>query len=134
MDSRTEDALVSNIDIAPTLARLAGVRPPEETDGSGLGKLLRGERDQVHETVLLRGKQADPPHNGNQPPSFWGVRTKRFKYVETEGTGERELYDLKNDPNQEINVVRKFPKIAESMRAELIRIRKHRTAPHAQSN
>ena len=125
LDSRTEDALVSNIDIAPTLARLAGVRPPEETDGRGLGKLLRGERDQVHETVLLRGKQADPPHNGNQPPSFWGVRTKRFKYVETEGTGERELYDLKNDPFELSNVIESpaYAKAATDLAERLVTLR-----------
>jgi arylsulfatase A-like enzyme len=105
LDQRREDALVSNIDVAPTLARLAGVVPPEEVDGKGIGKLLRGERDRVHRSVLLRGKQADPPFNGNQPPSFWGVRTDRFKYIETEETGERELYDLRNDPFELSNVV-----------------------------
>jgi hypothetical protein len=32
------------------------------------------------------------------PPRCWAIRTYRWKYIETVGTGERELYDLSVDP------------------------------------
>ena len=114
LKGRSEEALVSSIDVAPTLARLAGVRPPGKVDGRGLGQLLRGQRDRVHRTLLLRGKAPPPPFDVNQPPSFWGVRTDRFKYVETEATGELELYDLRNDPFELESVVDK-PAYAETV-------------------
>ncbi len=43
-----------------------------------------------------------------------------------------QLYNLENDPHQRDNVIRKNPKVVEEMRAELGRIRRHATAPHAQ--
>ena len=103
LEGRTEDALVSNVDLAPTIARWAGVRPPRNVDGAGLGRLLRGKRSSVHDAVLLHGKPAKG-HEEDRAPLFWGVRTSRFKYVETPGTGERELYDLANDPDELRNV------------------------------
>ena len=47
---------------------------------------------------------------------------------------QAQLYNLKDDPNQKVNVIRRHPKIAANMRAELSRIRKHPTAPHARSD
>ena len=34
---------------------------------------------------------------GGSPPSYTGVRTETYKYVEYQ-TGEKELYDLRSDP------------------------------------
>ena len=45
-----------------------------------------------------------------------------------------QLYNLKSDPTQKVNVIRDHPMIAESMRGELNRIRNHPTAPHTRSN
>ncbi|MGI9557864.1 MAG: sulfatase family protein, partial [Solirubrobacterales bacterium] len=104
---RSEGALVSNVDLAPTIARWAGARLPRFVDGLNLRKLIRGDRDRVRSEVLLRGRQAPPPNGEGQPPSFWGVRSQRFKYVETPLTGELELYDLKNDPFELENVARR---------------------------
>ena len=32
------------------------------------------------------------------PPTYWALRTPRYKYIETVGTGEVEFYDLLRDP------------------------------------
>ena len=45
-----------------------------------------------------------------------------------------QLYDLKNDPYQRVNVVRQHPEIAKSLRQEMTRIQNHSTAPHAVAN
>jgi hypothetical protein len=36
-------------------------------------------------------------------PPWWEIRTRRFAYVEL-GTGERELYALRDDPAELVNV------------------------------
>ena len=46
---------------------------------------------------------------------------------------KQQLYDLNKDLTQKINVIRQHPQVAAAMRAELARIRKHPTAPHARS-
>lgn len=45
-----------------------------------------------------------------------------------------QLYNLKEDPTQKTNVIRRYPKVAAKMRAELERIKREPTAPHAQSD
>ena len=86
--------LVSNVDVAPTIAELAGVEPPDATDGRSLVPALSGEagRDR-RDAVLLYGDGIED----EGLPAFWAVRTRSHKYVESE-SGERELYDLRADP------------------------------------
>jgi N-acetylglucosamine-6-sulfatase len=88
-----EHGLVSNIDIAPTVAALAGIEPGGPVDGENIVPLIRGSQDEVRTDVLIHSDFVR-----DQPPGFWGVRTHGYTYIETEGTDETELYDLRNDP------------------------------------
>jgi N-acetylglucosamine-6-sulfatase len=93
---QTHPELVGNVDIAPTFAALAGTAPSTPVDGRSLAPLLVGSSaGGWRREVLLRFKD-DPGQN--TPPTFWGLRTARYKYVETVETGETELYDLSSDP------------------------------------
>lgn len=87
--------LAGNIDLAPTFAELGGVAPPEFVDGRSLVPLLYGERVENwrHGFLLEAGFIA-----GNRV--FQGIRANTFTYVEYANTGERELYDLEQDPDQ----------------------------------
>lgn len=89
-ESRIETRLVSNADIAPTFARLAGVFPPTPVDGRSLVPLLENTATSWRSRLLFQ-------YRGGGNPSFWAIRNERWKYVELE-TGERELYDLQADP------------------------------------
>jgi N-acetylglucosamine-6-sulfatase len=80
--------LVSNVDLAPTMAALAGVRPPTRVDGRSLVPLLAGSRSVSWRTSLLNEYVGD-----RVIPPWWEVHTEDFAYVEL-ATGERELYDL----------------------------------------
>ena len=88
------DALAGSMDIAPTIAEIAGVAPRQRTDGRSLVPLLTGEADSLHRPILLRHVKYP-----RVAPSFWGVRTERWTYVEYE-SGERELYDDGRDRAQ----------------------------------
>jgi arylsulfatase A-like enzyme len=92
--SARSDALVSLIDIVPTLCDLAGIAPPGGMDGLSLRPLLEQRAVSVRDVVFgeYYGKQA------------WRVpirmaRTARWKYVRYLGYGE-ELYDLAADPGE----------------------------------
>jgi N-acetylglucosamine-6-sulfatase len=89
------DALTGSMDIAPTIAQLAGVTPPGRVDGESLVPLLQGTQSSLDRPILLRHVQY--PHVA---PSFWGLRTERWTYVTYDRSGERELYDDKGDPHQ----------------------------------
>ena len=78
--------LVANLDIAQTFAELSGVSPPANADGRSLARLLTENPPQEWREALLL-----------ESSSWSGVRTERYAYFEYE-TGERELYDLQEDP------------------------------------
>ncbi len=93
------DLLVGNIDIAPTLADLAGVPIPDKVDGRSLRPLL-GQHPWP--ASLWRQEILVEAIAGGAPfplPAYEALRTARYTYVEYD-TDERELYDLTADPDQ----------------------------------
>jgi N-acetylglucosamine-6-sulfatase len=102
-------ALVSNVDLAPTIADLAGVSLP--MDGVSLRPLLTDPASSVRNEVVLEHKRW-----GNQVPTFCGVRTRRFVFAHYV-TGEEELYDLERDPWELENVVSAMPAKANELRS-----------------
>jgi N-acetylglucosamine-6-sulfatase len=123
---RTVDQLAGNVDVAPTLADLAGVKSPGFVDGRSLAPLMRpGTPASWRQAFLLEHGHGPgtrpplkPPKSGVlEPPellspstreSFYlapyeGLRTGRYFYVEY-STKERELYDLATDPNEMHNL------------------------------
>jgi N-acetylglucosamine-6-sulfatase len=102
----TDGRLVSNVDLAPTVADLAGATPAIPQDGRSLVPLLTGATVSGWRTGVLQhwpggdqqGKNADRP-----VPASYGIRTANHRYVEL-ATGEKELYDLRTDPFELQNV------------------------------
>lgn len=82
-----DDRLVGNIDLAVTIAGIAGVALPR-ADGESLFTVNR-------DSILLESWSY---------PAFAGVRTKTHLYVEY-STGERELYDYRTDPHELRNLL-----------------------------
>jgi len=96
----TDHHLVLNIDIAPTLADLAGIIPPGPIDGRSFADLLRGRSPPGGwRSAFVVESLAGGPKN---PPSYEGLRTNRYLYVEY-GNGWQELYDLAEDPYELAN-------------------------------
>ncbi|HJP66421.1 MAG TPA: sulfatase [Actinomycetota bacterium] len=88
--------LVLNIDVAPTLAELAGARPTSPMDGISLVPLLRGRSPPWRTAFVEEFLGRDQRFHGG-PPGFSAIRTTRYLYV-VYRTGWRELYDLRRDP------------------------------------
>lgn len=82
-----DDRLVANIDLAVTIAAIAGVVLPR-ADGESLFTVDR-------DSILIESWTY---------PAFAGVRTRTHLYVEY-STGERELYDYRSDPNELRNLL-----------------------------
>ena len=89
----TSDALVSNVDLAPTFAEAAGIPIPPSVEGVSLLPLLR-EGTPVRDEVLVEHSYIGFSYD---PPSYCVIRTGEWKLVRYE-TGEEELYDLTADP------------------------------------
>ncbi|MFQ5940571.1 MAG: sulfatase [Nitrososphaerales archaeon] len=87
------DELVQNIDLAPTIAELAHTSPAIMINGKSLLTLINNPEAKWSDSILIeyffRG--------GTKQHNATAVRDMQFKYVEL-STGERELYDMLNDP------------------------------------
>ncbi|MCU1428285.1 MAG: sulfatase [Actinomycetia bacterium] len=88
------DAITSNVDIAQTVTNMAGATPGLAQDGVSLQSVVADPVAFTGRALLLEAGDSNDP-----AVPFEGVRTPGWKYVEYI-TGEQELYDLTNDPNE----------------------------------
>jgi N-acetylglucosamine-6-sulfatase len=119
----TSDALVQNLDFAPTFLAAAGVSVPADMQGKSMLPLLAagGATDKpFRDAVYYRFEESKGSHT---VPRHEGVATDRWKLIRfldliDPATGERtlELYDLAADPD-ELRSLAGDPKHAETLRA-----------------
>ncbi len=88
---RVIDALVSQVDVFPTLCELLEIDPPGWLQGRSMLPLVRGEREEINEEVFAEVTY----HAAYQP--MRAVRTKRHKYIRR--FGERRQPVLPNVDN-----------------------------------
>jgi arylsulfatase A-like enzyme len=97
--AQTDDRLALNIDLAPTLADLAGVTPATGVDGRSLAERIRGEAEPGLWRTAFEVEYLGHEHPPGAPPDYRGVRTERYLFVRYDN-GWRELYDLRTDPDE----------------------------------
>jgi len=91
--------LVEHVDLAPTIASLAGVLRPSLVDGRDLVPLVAGTAPAWRSGVLLEAW----PLGAEGPGGFRGVRTAGWSFVRNDD-GALALYDLAADPRERRNV------------------------------
>lgn len=89
------DALVSSLDLFPTLARLGGADPPADLRGADLWPLVVSAHAPAPHAALFFEYFEKGGTREKQP--VLGCVTSAFKYT-WYSTGEEELYDLGQDP------------------------------------
>ncbi len=125
LGGKASDAMVSHIDIFPTLCELLEIDRPPWLQGMSLMPVVRGEADQIREAIFAEGTY----HAAYEPQRC--VRTARHKYVRRFDPSDRpvlanvddspskdvwveagwpqnlldeeQLYDLMVDPNEAVN-------------------------------
>jgi arylsulfatase A-like enzyme len=87
---------VLNIDLAPTISALAGVKPGLPEDGRSFLPFLQGQQAPWRQALLVEYLGQNVLHKGGPPP-YVAVQNRRNLYVAYRN-GWRELYNLKKDP------------------------------------
>ena len=90
------------IDLAPTIADVAGARPDLKVDGKSLMPTIR-KRKALRNTVLI---QAGPQEQTDRKYGWWwrGVTTGRYTYAFYYAERFEELYDHRYDPAETTNL------------------------------
>ena len=92
--------LIQNIDYAPTFLEMAGIPVPDEIQGESLVPIMNGSvknwRQSLYYAYYEFGEHAVPQH--------FGVRSQTHELFYFPATNEWNMFDLKNDPNEMVNV------------------------------
>lgn len=95
--------MVLNIDMAPTLLEIAGVAPPPWMQGRSWKPLLEEKRTDWRKDFLYEWYEYPAVHCARK---HRGVRNERWKLIHFwEQPEEWALYDLKEDPDERINLI-----------------------------
>jgi N-acetylglucosamine-6-sulfatase len=87
--------MVLNIDVAPTIVQLTGAQAPS-MDGQSLVPLLDGSSTSWRQDFLIEHLAKN---KRQVPPTYCAIRSAQYLYVYY-ATGEEELYDLQQDPQE----------------------------------
>jgi N-acetylglucosamine-6-sulfatase len=95
------EALVGNVDLAPTIAAIADAKPSSEVDGRSLIPYATSPELSDDRALLIESLVRDRSIYYGFP--YEAIRSERYLYVGY-STGQEELYDLREDPYELDNV------------------------------
>ena len=112
---------VRSIDILPTILDILSI-PKDEShkpiQGKSVVPLINGEKD-----FRIAFSQSGNPLNEDRPPkqpNVWAIRTDEWKYIKNIHDGTEELYNLKNDPKEENNIIDIEREIAINLKKKML--------------
>jgi len=118
------DALALNLDFAPTLLDIAGIRPPVDMQGRSLVPLMRtGKAKGWRKSMYYH--YYEYPYGWHSVKKHYGVRTQRYKLIHFYNDIDAwELYDLRRDPGETQNLYgrRKYRRLVKKLKGELLRL------------
>ena len=97
-----ENTMVQNIDYAPTFLDVAGVAIPDWIQGLSLKPLITGKQKTLPRQKLYYHFYE---YNDLTVLQHLGIRGERYKLIYFYPVNEWELYDLKNDPGEQKNLI-----------------------------
>ncbi len=125
---RTVADPVALIDVLPTSLGLLGLRIPDGLDGVDLGRVWSADADalgaELRGRLLFFDADCAPPKGKDgvlRPGSKRAVRNERFKLHYDVDTEEVALFDLANDPTEQVDVKERFEDEARELLVELKR-------------
>jgi len=96
-------SLVQNIDFAPTMLDVAGVKAPDWMQGLSLKPILTGKQNELERKELYYRYYEYPIDHYVIP--HLGIREKQYKLIYFYTANEWELYDMKADPQEQKNLI-----------------------------
>lgn len=117
------DALVQNIDFAPTILNTAGLETPKWMQGLSLMPVLEGKEISPKRSYLYYHYYEYSTDHTVIP--HLGIRGDRYKLIYFYTVNEWELYDLQTDPGEQYNLIRSpaYEKVFLQMKNELRKLR-----------
>lgn len=121
--STVTNEMVQNIDFAPTILDIAGVKIPNSIQGISLKPLITGEQKKLSRKYLYYHYYEFVRDHTVIP--HLAIRSERYKLIYFYTADEWELYDLQKDPEEQKNLIKspQHKKIIEQLKRELLKLR-----------
>jgi len=123
---RVSNAVVSAMDILPTLARMAGATAPAPLDGIDIGPILTAQVDSIDRDVILHFNNWDLQCANYGPWKLHIARTSNFPWGPAPIGGtynltlpSPELYNVETDPDESCDVAPANPAIVAQITARV---------------
>jgi len=104
------EGLGSNVDSAPTLLDLAGLPPLADAEGHSLVPMIRGEVSAVNQYIYAEEDAGILARS---------VRTENYRLIKYLWDGKTQLFDLKSDPGEQVDVAKENAAALEELSARL---------------
>jgi arylsulfatase A-like enzyme len=107
---RDIDKLSAHFDILPTLIDLADLEEPKDVnfDGLSLQPLIKDHEEWINRTLFVHNQRLQYPEKFKD----FQVLTENWRL---EGREQRELYDIKVDPGQKVDIADENPAVVDSL-------------------
>jgi len=118
------EAMVQNIDYAPTFLAMAGVAIPEEMQGRSMAPLLSENRTDPEWRNAVYYHYYEYP-NEHAVKRHYGIRTNRYKLIHFYyDIDVWELYDLQDDPQEMDNLYGQpeYEELVEELKGQLVEL------------
>jgi len=117
--------MTQDIDYAPTMLDAAGINPPVFMQGIGLVANITGKQRKLLRQYLYYHFYEYGADHTVLP--HLGIRGEKYKLIYFYTVNEWELYDLKNDPQEQKNLIHSLnhQKVVKRLKKELLKIRNY---------
>ncbi len=124
--------MVSNVDFAETFLDIAGLKQaiPDSMQGNSFKPLLLGSTPKDwRDSFYYHYYEFPGPH---QVAKHYGIRTSNYKLINYYRVGEWELFDLKNDPDEQINLYSQtqYASVVKDLKKKLDSLQQNLDEPH----
>ena len=111
------DAFVSNVDMAPSILDLCGVKAPKPMQGQSWRPLVTGQKSAPRrDSFVYTMHSGDAAH-----PTLKALRTEEYKLILNLNPGDKtELYDIKKDPQELKNLADGNRAVLADLRGKLV--------------
>jgi len=111
---------IRSVDLLPTILEILSISIDsnyKQIDGKSLIPIINGNSEE-----RIAFSQSGNPLKNKQPPkepNVFSIRTDSWKFISNTYNNTEELYDLKNDPAEDNNIIDSNPDITSKLRQEL---------------
>ena len=104
-ENQISEAIISSVDILPSLLGLLGIDVPETVQGNDLSGCLTAETEQGADMALIQFDRCFFDHAENHTCHYRAIKTSEWKYVTSYLNGPCKLYNNCRDPYELNNLI-----------------------------